>query len=124
LSVNASGTVCIVEDNDDVRDSLHLLLEAEGYAVAQYASAEAFLAAADAGRYDCLLFDHNLGGMTGLQLLEQLHMRGVRTPAILLTGVSNLPSIRLATVLVVLKKPQPAAILLEWVGKACGGAAC
>ena len=45
---NPQGTVFIVDDDEAVRDSLRWLLEANGYRVRAYASAESFLDEYDA----------------------------------------------------------------------------
>ena len=113
--------ICLVENDDDVRASAKLLLESAGYAVRDYASAEAVLADAAAPDAACLLLDFQLGGMTGLELLERLQARGIQTPAILLTATSNAVDVRYraAKVLTVLRKPVAAKELLGWIAKAC-----
>ncbi len=113
--------ICLVENDDDVRASAKLLLESAGYAVRDYASAEAVLADAAAPDAACLLLDFQLGGMTGLELLERLQARGIKTPAILLTATGNAVDARYraAKVLTVLRKPVAADELLGWIAKAC-----
>ena len=122
VSAEKARRICVVEDDDAVRASARLLLEAFGYVVRDYASAEALLA--DAAATDsacCFLLDFHLGGMTGLELLERLRARGVQTPAIILTAnASHLNErYRRAKVLTVLRKPAPVAYLLAWIEKAC-----
>jgi two-component system, LuxR family, response regulator FixJ len=121
VSTETARPVCVVEDDDAVRASAKLLLEAVGYVVRDYASAEALLADAAATDAACFLFDFELGGMTGLELLEHLRARGVRTPAIILTANANHLDERYqrAKVLTVLRKPAPVADLLAWIEKAC-----
>ena len=109
--------ICLVENDDDVRASAKLLLESAGYAVRDYASAEAVLADAAAQDAACLLLDLQLGGMTGLELLERLRARGIQTPAILLTATDA--RYGAAKVLTVLRKPVAADELLGWIAKAC-----
>ena len=82
-----------------------------------YASAEAVLADAAAQDAACLLLDLQLGGMTGLELLERLRARGIQTPAILLTATDA--RYGAAKVLTVLRKPVAADELLGWIAKAC-----
>ena len=55
--MTAVPTVFVVDDNPGVRKSLQSLVEAEGLAVATYASAAEFLAAWDAQRPGCLVLD-------------------------------------------------------------------
>jgi signal transduction histidine kinase len=40
-------------------------------------------------RYDCLLLDHDLPGITGMELTQQLRERGNLTPVVLVTGQQN-----------------------------------
>jgi FixJ family two-component response regulator len=121
VSAEQARPVYVVEDDDAVRASVRLLLETVGYVVRDYASAEALLA--DDGTTDaaCFLLDFQLGGMSGLDLLERMRAQGVRTPAIIVTANANLSDERYkrANVLAVLRKPAPAADLLDWVEKAC-----
>jgi two-component system phosphate regulon response regulator OmpR len=71
-------TVMIVEDDDDMRDLLVDLVEAEGYAAVTANSAEAALGlSVDA---DIALVDHNLPGMSGRafsQLLRERSKAGI-----------------------------------------------
>lgn len=80
-------TIDIIDDDDAVRESTRELLEIYGYVVRDYPTAEAFLGHSgdDAA---CLLVDHHMPGMTGLDLLEHLHAHGKRLPAVLMTGRS------------------------------------
>jgi two-component system, LuxR family, response regulator FixJ len=75
----------IIDDDDAVRDSTQALLESYGYEVRTHASAEHFLQE-KGGNPDCLLVDHHMPGMSGLDLLELLRSRGDTTPALMLTG--------------------------------------
>jgi two-component system, LuxR family, response regulator FixJ len=75
----------IIDDDDAVRDSTQALLESYGYEVRTHASAEHFLQDQDISP-DCLLVDHHMPGMSGLDLLELLRARGDSTPALMITG--------------------------------------
>ena len=85
--------ICIVDDDEAVRDSLGIFLEACGYAVMGFASALAFLNAGDTINSLCLLVDMHMPGMTGMELIEVLRSRGDQTPAILITAAAD-PMIR------------------------------
>jgi two-component system, LuxR family, response regulator FixJ len=75
----------IIDDDEAVRDSTQALLESYGYEVRAHASAEHFLREKGENP-DCLLVDHHMPGMSGLDLLELLRSRGDSTPALMLTG--------------------------------------
>ena len=62
------------------------LLSASGWQPATYLSAEAFLADAERSRFDCLILDVQLGGISGIELQEQLLASGSTTPVIFLTA--------------------------------------
>jgi two-component system response regulator TtrR len=86
-----SNTVFIVDDDEAVRDSLRWLLEANGYRVRAYDSAEAFLAAYDAAVVGVLIVDVRMPGMSGLELQEHLRQRDIRLPTVFITGHGDVP---------------------------------
>ncbi|GAA0528071.1 FixJ family two-component response regulator [Rhizomicrobium palustre] len=81
----AAPLIVIIDDDNAVRESMRLLLEASGYTVRDHASAESFLAYG-AGEASLLLVDHNMTGMTGADLLELLHAKHDPVPAVIITG--------------------------------------
>ncbi|TWB38039.1 response regulator transcription factor [Nitrospirillum pindoramense] len=84
-------TLAIVDDDEAVRDALSALFEAEGYPVATYPSAIAFLAAGADAIPGCVIADINMPGMTGLELQADLARRGCPLPMIILTGQGDVP---------------------------------
>jgi two-component system, LuxR family, response regulator FixJ len=80
-----SRTVAIVDDDDAVRDSLRFLLEVMGYRVATFASAAEFLNA-DPQHLACLILDHHMPEMTGLEMAERLRADRADIPTLLVTG--------------------------------------
>jgi two-component system, LuxR family, response regulator FixJ len=84
-------TVYIVDDDEAVRRGLSALLSAKGYKVETFASAEAFLAHAPAPPPACLLADIRMPGMSGLELQQQLNLRGAVIPVIFMTGHGDIP---------------------------------
>lgn len=123
MSAEQACVICVVDDDDAVRASAKCLLETMGYAVQEYASGEAVLADATAMTAHVILTDYQLGGMTGLDLLERLRERGNRARAILMTASAthSAERCRRADVLTVLRKPVPAEDLLAWIETACSG---
>ncbi len=71
--------IAVVDDDPAVVRSLEFVLDAEGYRVAAFASAQSFLQSAPRG-IDCLVVDVRLPGMDGIQLLEALGRRGSPPP--------------------------------------------
>jgi two-component system CheB/CheR fusion protein len=81
--------IFIVDDDSHVRAGIRELLEDEGRIVEDYPTCEAFLDGYRPGREACLLIDAYLPGMSGLELLRQLHHADHRLPAIMITGSSD-----------------------------------
>ncbi|OZG72905.1 DNA-binding response regulator [Hahella sp. CCB-MM4] len=79
-------TVYVVEDDEPVRDSLLLLLKAEGYATKGYESAHAFLEEDVVSLSGCLILDIRMPGMTGMELHKKLLEMGCAIPVIFVTG--------------------------------------
>jgi FixJ family two-component response regulator len=84
-----SGVVYIVEDDEAVRDSLHWLLENNGFKVSSHENAERFLMAlanADTVTAACALLDVRLPGMSGIELQAKLAEKGLHLPVAFVTG--------------------------------------
>ena len=79
-------TVFVVDDDAAVRKGLRFLLRTAGYTVEAFPSAFSFLENYDPRRCGCLLLDVRMPLMTGLELQQQLNIRGWRVPVIFITG--------------------------------------
>ena len=118
--------VCVVDDDDAMRDSLRWLLESAGYRTAMYASAERFLGCPRATGASCLVLDVRMRGMTGLELQQELNRRGRALPIIFITGHGDVPMAvdALKTgAFHFLEKPFDDAHLLALIDKAATGSA-
>ena len=82
--------VHIVDDDPAIRDSLRVLLEASGFVVRTYGSADAFLAAAFEIR-GCVLTDVRMPDIDGLELQKRLREVGSSLPVVVMTGQSDVP---------------------------------
>ncbi|MEM8781445.1 MAG: response regulator [Planctomycetota bacterium] len=81
------SVVYVVDDDEDVRDSLCWLIESVGRKVEAFATADAFLARTQTGAMaGCVVADLRLPGMSGLEMVEALIERGVRLPVMMITG--------------------------------------
>lgn len=83
--------VCIVDDDEAVRDSLSFLLETSGWANRVWASAEAFLADRNSVDAACVLTDVRMPGISGLDLVRKLKADGFDRPVIVMTGHGDIP---------------------------------
>lgn len=87
-----TGLVYVVDDDEAVRDSTRWLLEANGFEVQTFASADGFLAHWHQPEpIACLLLDVRMPGMSGLELHEELVRRGSTLPLIFVTGHGDVP---------------------------------
>lgn len=89
-------TVYIVDDDPSVRDSLALMLGLDGYRVALYADAEAFLAALRDDWTGCVLADLRLPGASGMDLQAALREKGSHLPVVIMTAHGDVPTARKA----------------------------
>lgn len=88
---NTAETVFVVDDDEAVRDSLRWLLEANGYRVQCFASAETFLEFYHPSQIGCLILDVRMQGMSGLELQEKLAQLGSTLPTVFVTGHGDVP---------------------------------
>jgi len=86
-----SHIIYIVDDDEAVRDSLRWLLEANGYRVKSFSSAESFLNDYEPDEIAVLIADVRMPGMSGLELQEELLARRVPLPIVFITGHGDVP---------------------------------
>ncbi len=89
--MNEKKTIFLVDDEADLRKALNRLLGAEGYAVAEFGSAEDFLATLPPNRAGCVLLDLAMPGIDGLEAQRQMVARGSTLPVVFLTAQGGLP---------------------------------
>ncbi len=82
--------VCVIDDDEAVRDSLDFLLGAAGFDVRLHASAEDFLSDIPA-ECGCVVTDVRMPGMDGVTLIQTLRQRGCTAPVIVMTGHGDVP---------------------------------
>jgi len=78
--------VAVVDDDESICRSFGRLLRAAGFQPITYPSAEAFLEDLKHPQFDCLVLDIQLGGMSGLELNQQLGAAGSTTPVVFITA--------------------------------------
>jgi FixJ family two-component response regulator len=83
--------VYVIDDDDAVRHSLGLLLDALGLKNQVYASALDFLEGFDPDRHSCVVCDVRMPALSGLELQQRLAARGVEVPIIFITGHADVP---------------------------------
>ena len=114
--------VYLVDDDDAVRDSVSLLLEAKGYDVRGFASAVEFLAAAPSLPIGCVIVDIRMPEMDGLELQQRLIARKLDFPLIVMTGHGDVPlAVRAmkAGAVDFIEKPFASEAILSGLDAAC-----
>jgi DNA-binding response OmpR family regulator len=82
--------ILVVEDEARILAFLRRGLEAEGYTVVAADNGRDGLALASAGRWDLVVLDLLLPGLSGLQVLRELHRVRPRLPVLILSARSDL----------------------------------
>lgn len=85
-------TILIVDDEEDIRDSLKALLESsvEGADVVVAAHGQEALATLRSTQIDLVISDYKMPGMNGLELLGAIGRAAPHTPRILVTAFPDL----------------------------------
>jgi FixJ family two-component response regulator len=81
----------VVDDDAGVRNAMRTLLKSVGLASQLHASAQEFLAAYNPSQPGCLVLDIRMPGMSGLELQQELNVRGATIPVIFMTGHGDVP---------------------------------
>ncbi|MBZ5562671.1 MAG: sigma-54 dependent transcriptional regulator [Acidobacteriia bacterium] len=114
------GRILVVDDEERQREIYRDILVDEGYGAETAASGEAALRLLAQNRFDLVITDLNLTGMTGIQLLTEVVSEDPTVAVILITGYPSIQSAVEATrrgVYQYLEKPVDRATLLEVVGE-------
>lgn len=79
--------IAVIDDDEAVLDSLRLYFARQNIETSCFESAKDFLAAIASGqRFDCIVSDVRMPGMSGLDLVHRLKQDGLTAPVILITG--------------------------------------
>ena len=115
--------IAVVDDDDSFRHATMSFIRSLGYAVAEFASAEAFLKSERLHETDCLISDVQMPGMNGVELQGRLIAQGYHLPIIFMTAF---PEIRAraqalaAGAIGFLAKPFNDEMLITCLSKALG----
>ena len=116
--------VAVVDDDPSMLGAAENLLDANGYKAELFASAEDFLSSGLANQIDCVLLDIHLGGLSGIELQQQLKASHSKLPIIFMTAIAD-EAVRQqalnAGCVACLRKPFPANKLVDAIEKAVPG---
>ena len=121
MSNTLRNYVAVIDDDESLCHSVGRLLRAAGIEAVMYDSAEAFLEDTKRPQFDCLLLDIQLGGMSGIELNQELAASGSTTPVIFITAHDE-PEVRVKALqtpcVAYLRKTEPAEAVLAAIRKA------
>jgi DNA-binding NtrC family response regulator len=83
---SAVGSVLIIDDEAEIRESLQTLLELEGYEVEAAATGDEGLVRAGERSFDLVLLDLALPDRNGIELLAEMRSHDSATPVIIITA--------------------------------------
>ncbi|HZU26836.1 MAG TPA: response regulator transcription factor [Bryobacteraceae bacterium] len=83
------ATVLVIDDDESLRDTVHLLLEQEGFRVLTAADGNSGFNQALTARPDLIVVDLRLPGMSGVEICKQVRASGINTPLIVLSAVGE-----------------------------------
>jgi two-component system response regulator FixJ len=89
--MTANPIVMVVDDDAGVRNAMRTLLKSVGIPSTLYPSAQEFLGAYQPTQPGCLVLDIRMPGMSGLELQQELNLRGAVIPVIFMSGHADIP---------------------------------
>ncbi len=81
--------ILVVEDNEDLANSIKRGLEKEGYSVELAFDGDTGLDMALCESYDCIVLDVLLPGVDGFEFVQALRENSVQTPVLMLTALDS-----------------------------------
>lgn len=95
--MNTLHAIVVIDDDAPLRNAVSNLLRSSGFDPHAYSSAEAFLAEGNYSKFDLIISDIKMPGMTGLDLQKTLLQRGIAIPIIFISAVLDAATIARAT---------------------------
>ncbi|MGD9646129.1 MAG: response regulator transcription factor [Pirellulales bacterium] len=120
-SATDKPTVFVVDDDDQLRESLCVLLAMLGHPINAFAGPDAFLRHYRREMAGCLILDIRMPRLSGVQLYEKLLKDGKRIPVIFITAHADVTTAVAAMktgAIEFLEKPFERATLVDRVEKA------
>lgn len=113
--------IVVVDDDEAIRESLKLLLEANGYEVDAFACGGDLLRSASCANCGCFVLDVQLPDGTGPEFLRKLRAGGAKAPAIFMSGLGSATlraKLQREFAADFFEKPVPARDLLAGIARA------
>lgn len=84
--------ILVVDDEPKIRRNAEIYFEKMGYDAVQAASGEEALKILSKGRFDLVITDLKMPGMSGIDLLVEMRRKGQRTPVVIMTAYGTVNS--------------------------------
>jgi FixJ family two-component response regulator len=81
--------IYVIDDDQSIRRAFQRLLRSDNLPVTVFSSGEEFLENAVVGNHDCLILDIRMPRMSGFDLLEELRLRRIRIPVIVVSAFDD-----------------------------------
>jgi FixJ family two-component response regulator len=81
-----NSVIAVIDDDDSFRGALLELLNSLEYDAHGFTSSEAFTGFHRSDKFDCVITDIHMPGMSGLDLARLLRSRGSKIPVIMITA--------------------------------------
>jgi two-component system nitrogen regulation response regulator NtrX len=117
--LRVSGTVLVVDDESAIREALRMILEYEGYEVAEAGDGDEAVTMVLSRPPDAVLLDIRMPKLSGLKALEQIRAAGLDVPVLMISGHGNVDTAVEALKLGAqdfLEKPLEREVVLRRVG--------
>jgi two-component system, LuxR family, response regulator FixJ len=92
-AITQAPHIVVVDDNEDMRELLTLILSTEGYPIASFADGDLFLRKADASLPICVFLDIVMPGRSGLHILKELNARRYVAPVFIMSARNDTPTV-------------------------------
>lgn len=90
MTTRVRGHVVVVDDDEQVRESVSMLLQLSGFTVRAFPGGREALAGLEKEKAEVILSDINMPGMSGIELLGVIRQSDRETPVILMTAYAEL----------------------------------
>jgi FixJ family two-component response regulator len=88
---NKESKIFLIDDDEEIRQSISLLLKSAGYELETFPSTDQFLEKEIYNGAGCILLDVFLEGKTGLDLQSEIETKFECLPIIFISGQGNIP---------------------------------
>ena len=83
------GQICVIDDDEQIRETLTMYLSSKGYSVVTFASGVEFLDSPNLESSGLVITDIIMEGKGGIEIVKEIRASDLQTPCILISGYQN-----------------------------------